>query len=123
MPEDMEKKKMRYLRYSKTQKFKDCQRRYRETQKGKDMVSRYRKSDKYKKMVKVAIAINQDKYKARNAVSNAIRDGKLLRMPCMICGDERSEGHHHNGYSKDHMLDVIWLCVKHHNLAHKEKSI
>ncbi len=51
------------------------------------------------------------KYKARNAVSNAIRDGRLRREPCEICGDEKSQAHH-SDYSK--LLEVQWLCFAHH---------
>lgn len=58
--------------------------------------------------------------KARSDVNHAIRDGKLDRMPCVVCGNERSEGHHED-YSKP--LDVIWLCRKHHREVHKNKEL
>lgn len=54
---------------------------------------------------------HKGKYKARNKVSNAIRDGKLKRLPCVICGDPKSEAHHLDYRSK---LKVVWLCQKHH---------
>lgn len=56
-----------------------------------------------------------EKYAARNAVSNAIRDGKLTRQPCKVCGSLESEAHHED-YSKP--LDVVWLCFKHHREIH-----
>lgn len=56
-----------------------------------------------------------EKYKARTAVSNAVRDGRLTRLPCVVCGDPKSEGHHHD-YAKP--LDVIWLCNLHHREQH-----
>ena len=46
---------------------------------------------------------------------NAIRSGKLKRMPCEVCGSENVQAHH-DDYSKP--LDVRWLCVKHHNEHH-----
>jgi hypothetical protein len=52
---------------------------------------------------------------ARQIVSNALRDKKLFRQPCIICG-ERSEAHHPD-YSRP--LDVIWLCNKCHRQAHE----
>lgn len=55
-----------------------------------------------------------DHYSARVAVGNAVRDGKLTRLPCESCGDQRSEAHHHD-YSKP--LDVRWLCLKHHRIV------
>ncbi len=53
--------------------------------------------------------------KARDAVIHAIRDGRLLRQPCEVCGAENVEGHH-DDYAKP--LDVRWLCFEHHRIAH-----
>jgi len=53
-----------------------------------------------------------EKYKARTALGNALRDGRVIRGPCGVCGTTlRVQGHHHD-YSK--ALDVRWLCFKHH---------
>jgi len=57
------------------------------------------------------------KRKARIAVGNAIRDGLLVKLPCVRCGDENVEAHHHD-YSKP--LEVIWLCYLHHREIHAE---
>lgn len=56
-----------------------------------------------------------DAYRAHNAVSNAIRDGKLTREPCLFCGEVRVHGHHRD-YSRP--LDVVWLCAKCHHRLH-----
>lgn len=61
-----------------------------------------------------------DKYKARVAVGNAVRDGRLQRNPCEVCGDPKSEAHHED-YSKP--LNVRWLCNKHHHATHKEHHV
>lgn len=53
--------------------------------------------------------------KARHAVANAVRDRRLKRLPCSICGDPKSEAHH-SDYRRP--LHVIWLCFKHHREAH-----
>ena len=58
-----------------------------------------------------------EKYKARGAVANALRSGRLKKQPCEICGDENVHGHH-DDYSKP--LDVRWLCPVHHREAHKD---
>jgi hypothetical protein len=54
-------------------------------------------------------------YRAHYAVSNAIRDGRLAKQPCTICGELKTHAHHRD-YGKP--LDVTWLCVKCHTLIH-----
>lgn len=56
-----------------------------------------------------------EKYKAHVAAGNAIRDGRLIREPCFMCGTEKVEAHHVD-YSKP--LDVIWLCPMCHKRIH-----
>lgn len=58
-----------------------------------------------------------ERYAATTAVSNALRDGRLIRYPCEICGEKRSVGHHPD---YDRPLDVIWLCQAHHKQLHAE---
>ena len=43
----------------------------------------------------------------------AIKQGKLEKLPCQVCGDKKSEAHHPD-YS-NHLL-IIWLCNKHHKM-------
>jgi len=51
------------------------------------------------------------KHKARAKISNSIRDGKLLKEPCCVCGDTKVEAHHTDYRSP---LKVVWLCRRHH---------
>ena len=62
---------------------------------------------------------NPERFLACNKVSNAIRDGRLEREPCVICGESNTEAHHED-YSKP--LDVVWLCRKHHLAIHYQRS-
>lgn len=55
-------------------------------------------------------------YKAQTAVSNAVRDGRLKKGPCGICGTNKSVHGHHTDYSKP--LSVRWLCAKCHHRVH-----
>ncbi len=58
---------------------------------------------------------NPEKYKATTAVGNAIRDGRLKKQPCEVCGTGKVQAHH-DDYEKP--LDVRWLCRKHHLQVH-----
>jgi hypothetical protein len=53
-----------------------------------------------------------EKYRAHNLLGNALRNQRICKEPCEICGDLKSEAHHPD-YSKP--LEVIWLCRKHHH--------
>ena len=53
--------------------------------------------------------------KARQAVSNALRDRRLSRDPCEVCGIAKVQAHH-DDYDKP--LDVRWLCFQHHRELH-----
>lgn len=55
--------------------------------------------------------------RARDAVSHAIRDGRLERGACEVGDDCSGPIHaHHDDYSKP--LDVRWLCKRHHDAFH-----
>ena len=54
---------------------------------------------------------------AHNAVARAIRNGSLLRLPCIRCGADKSLAHHED-YDKP--LEVMWLCQACHKQRHKE---
>lgn len=73
---------------------------------------------------KIFRAANEEKYKARTAIGNWLRDTGAQRPPCEVCGDPKSDAHHED-YSKP--LEVIWLCRKHHAERHieikKEKAL
>ena len=74
------------------------------------------------KLGKLAIKKANEKYIKNNpikrfatvAVNNAIRDGKLQKLPCFICGNKAEA--HHPDYTRP--LDVIWLCNQHHREVH-----
>lgn len=62
---------------------------------------------------------NPEKVRAYNAIQRAITSGKVKRLPCEVCGDAKSEGHH-DDYAKP--LEVKWLCRKHHAEIHRRRD-
>ena len=58
---------------------------------------------------------NSKRYRANNRLNNAIRDGKISKLPCWICGSLDVEGHHPD---YDAPLSVVWLCAAHHKEIH-----
>jgi hypothetical protein len=61
---------------------------------------------------------DRQKIRARNAVSRALRTGRLVRASsCSACGrTERKLQAHHADYARP--LDVIWLCSPCHKREH-----
>ncbi|MFH1997227.1 MAG: hypothetical protein ABII94_00855 [Patescibacteria group bacterium] len=62
---------------------------------------------------------NKIKCLARAKLRKCVKNGKIKKMACEICNYSLSEGHHFD-YSRP--LDVVWLCKKHHDLFHYEKT-
>jgi len=97
---------------------------YRQTDNGKAVhlreVKKYLKTKAGKitsmKSVKNYRLNNPLKYKAHTIVTHALRDGKLIRQPCEVCGNPKSEFHHPD-YSKS--LEGNWLCYRDHKLIHR----
>jgi len=59
--------------------------------------------------------IDLEKQRNREKYKTALKRGKLVKTPCMVCGESEVEGHHPD-YSRP--LDVVWLCRKHHMEIH-----
>jgi hypothetical protein len=86
------------------------QQKYEETKKGKLVAESYRKRKHQTPEGKARMA-------AKNAVRYALKKGKIVKMPCLICGEEKTEAHHPS-YAWDMRLCVTWLCSQHHNEIH-----
>lgn len=63
--------------------------------------------------------LQSNKYKAQYKAKNAITLGKIKRLPCEICGSEKSHGHH-DDYLK--IYELRFLCARHHRLWHLENG-
>jgi hypothetical protein len=62
-----------------------------------------------------ASAINETWKQANLKVTQALRNGVLVRKACEICGNEKADAHH-NDYSLP--LEIMWLCRSHHRQFH-----
>lgn len=74
----------------------------------RNKASRNRYFKEYKKL-------HLEKANARVKLQQAVRSGKIKRLPCKVCQKIPSQAHHPD-YSKP--LKVIWLCKKHHTEIH-----
>lgn len=52
--------------------------------------------------------------RANKILTQAIKNKRIVRQPCEICGEKAIA--HHDYYG--HPLDVIWLCDIHHKARH-----
>jgi len=53
----------------------------------------------------------------RALTRRAIKQGRLMKLPCEICKTDVDVQAHHDDYNKP--LDVRWLCRKHHREHHQ----
>lgn len=60
------------------------------------------------------------KYKAQTMVNNALRDGRLRKLPCEVCGATKRIHGHHDDYA--YPLNIRWLCAAHHKQWHMENG-
>jgi len=97
---------------------------YNRSAKGKAARARYAKTEKGKIALRKAnlnwVAKNPEKRRAQNILNAALRDGKIKKKSCKVCGSTKSEAHHAN-YKKP--LDVTWYCRLHHKRVHTKSTI
>jgi len=98
----------------------DVQKRYEQKRQDIAVYEKNRNQTPARRANKIAYQItgrarHPQKYKARTALNNAIRDKRIAKKPCEVCGNVESEGHH-DDYSQP--LVVRWLCFFHHRKAH-----
>ena len=88
-----------------------ARRDYQKTEKGREA---------HNKATKRWIEKNTVKRAAHIIVGNAIRDGKLMALPCENCFSTHDIHGHHDDYAKP--LEVTWLCNSCHNKWHRENG-
>lgn len=60
------------------------------------------------------------RYKATNAVNNALRDGKIFRQRCEACQAAKTVAHHDD---YNFPLKIRWLCQPCHRKWHLENEV
>lgn len=112
--------------YEKTPAVKEYRRMYRTTSAG---IEARRKSGRLGSAYAKAKSDRKNfpmKAHARDEVKRAINDGRLQRGACANASMGGCKGviggHHHLGYDREHWLNVMWLCRRHHWLIHHGSS-
>ena len=89
--------------------------------KSKYQRERYKKRPSvYYETAKRWVDKNKEKRRAHVMLNKMVSTGKIEKpVICSNCGcsPKRLEAHHHNGYAKEHWLDVVWLCHPCHEKA------
>lgn len=103
---------------------KDVNTRYYEPESRKRIkeyeAKRFKDPERKKKIYLYALKrkeLHPGKTRANRKVTDAIKTGRLVRKPCEVCGEVKSQAHH-SDYRK--YLDVRWLCFKHHRELHNQ---
>jgi len=110
--------------YQKTLAGKQVQARackkYNQSEKGKQAQKKYDQSENGKQRHVRACNKYWDSFpkkKIANTIFNhAVRDGKIIPQPCVMCGETQCIQGHHEDYSQP--LCVVWMCRKHHTEYH-----
>lgn len=96
---------------------------YNKKPENKEKLKQYQKSKKYKDRHKerhIERMLKDELYRkrvnARILARSYVNSGRLVRKPCVVCGETKAQGHHED-YDKP--LEVMWLCRKHHFNLHK----
>ena len=93
-----------------------CQRRHQAAKNSAALKSHLTRSERvlmWKKSVGKAVIL------AHRLTYEAISSGRLKRLPCEVCGKEKTDAHH-DDYSKP--LEVRFLCRKHHLEFHRKQK-
>lgn len=114
-----------HLGKCKTCAKKDVNKRYRDPNAREKIreyeKARFKRPERKRKLIEYQVKRRKlfpGKYKARYAVSNAVKNGMLKKLPCEICGNAKSQAHHRDYRKK---LDVKWLCFVCHRKEHGQE--
>lgn len=114
-----------FKKYRKTERYKKNKKKdnkkYHKTDKYKKYQNKYQK-EYQREYHKRTDKDERKKYLCRQKTNWLIREGVLIKQPCEVCEEIKTQAHHED-YDKP--LEVNWLCKKHHvelHLKQKEKK-
>lgn len=120
-----EKGKKYRRKYQHSEKYRTWLRKYRRTEKHKEYVKKYMKTDNWQKTNnkrrKKYAENHPEKESCHHAVTYAVRVGKIKPArdhKCIKCSKPATQYHHYQGYSKEHKLDVVPVCLHCHKIIH-----
>lgn len=104
---------------------KECKRIEYRGQRERNKETFLKKDSKYYQKNKEEISLRRKKWYEKNKVKvsahgklkTAVFKGLIVRKPCEVCGEIKTDAHH-DDYNKP--LDVRWLCRKHHLRHHAQ---
>lgn len=95
-------------------------RKYKELRKQLTVKWRFNNYDRHRANQRRGAKTHEERYPekafSRRVLVLAVKYGIVIRKPCVTCGNSKSQAHHTDYYAP---LDVIWLCQKHHQEAHR----
>ena len=122
----------RFVKIRQNQRFCSDRCRRRESArrweiKNKSKMNRYQKEwyhrnrENILNAIKIRRKMNPGMRNAHNNILISTRNGSLVRPEkCSRCQKQcKPQAHHHNGYAKEHWLDIVWLCGSCHRRAHR----
>ncbi len=102
---------------------KSCQKKYDTSPVKQEYRKKYEKSENRKLARKRFLQEHPLQIKAKWAVHQMTRTGKLPKaktLKCVYCGKQASQYHHWLGYQPEHWLDVVPACKLCDIKSHKE---
>jgi hypothetical protein len=82
-----------------------------------------RNPDRHAELAREYRKRHPEKIIAHNRLNYAIRMGRVVRLPCGVCGTTEKVHAHHVSYDPADWYNVKWLCYVCHKIEHTEPEM
>jgi len=114
-PEVKERSRQRDREYRRQPEVKERKRqRDRERRQQPEVKERNRQRDRKRRKTPTG----RERRRISLIVWRALKNGRLKKTPCLICGATKNVQAHHPDYA--HPLSIVWFCPKHHCALHAD---